>query len=321
MSIPKSKIKTIKVKESDLNGKSYFRLDSFLTQKFPDLTRNYLQQVIKTGSVFVNKKKGKASKKIKSSDVIEINFPKPEKINLKPEKIALDVIHEDKNILVINKPAGLVVHPGAGNKSGTLVNALINYLPKLERIGSKLRPGIVHRLDKDTSGVMVVAKNDLAFQNLVNQFKEHQIRKDYLTLVYGKEKPKKGKIIAPINRDYHDRRKMTISGIGKGKEAETEYEVKEYFDGYTLLGVFPKTGRTHQIRVHLNSIGYPVIGDKTYRPKQNFANRARELGLTRQFLHADSISFVMPGGKNRKKFIAPLAGDLQEVLRQLKNKP
>ncbi|MFC1651939.1 RluA family pseudouridine synthase, partial [Patescibacteria group bacterium] len=221
---------------------------------------------------------------------------------------------------VINKPAGLVVHPGAGNKKGTLVNALIYYLPKLERIGDKLRPGIVHRLDKDTSGAMIIAKNDEAFQNLVKQFKEKEIKKEYLALVYGKVKPKKGKIIAPIRRDYHNRKQMAIAGTGKGKEAETEYEVEKYFgDQFTLLKIFPKTGRTHQIRVHLNSIGYSVVGDETYKPKQNFVNKAKELGLRRQFLHAKSIEIKMLNG-TKKKFIAPLPIDLKTATKKLNDK-
>jgi len=309
--------KEFKVKKTDLASKSSLRLDKFLSQKFPKLTRSYLQQVIKKGCVLVNGTEVKASKKVAAGNEIKINFPPPEKIKLKPEEIPLDVVYEDSNIIVINKPAGLVVHPGVGNKEGTLVNALLYHLPKLGRIGSKLRPGIVHRLDKDTSGVMIVAKNDLAFQDLVGQFKRHQVQKEYLALVYGKVQPKRGKIIAPIRRDYHDRKRMAVAGMGKGKEAETKYEVKKYFkDQFTLLKIFPKTGRTHQVRVHLNSIGYPIVGDKTYKPKQNFVNKAKELGLKRQFLHAKSITLKLLTGK-RKKFSVALPSDLKMVLKKL----
>jgi len=309
--------KKFKVQKSDLESKSSLRLDKFLSQKFSKLTRSYLQQVIKKGCVLVNGAKAKASKKVARGSEVKISFPQPEKIELKPEEIPLDVIYEDSNIIVIDKPAGLVVHPGVGNKEGTLVNALLYHLPKLGRIGSKLRPGIVHRLDKDTSGVMIVAKNDLAFQDLVEQFKKHQIQKEYLALVYGKVQPKKGKIIAPIRRDYHDRKRMAVAGMGKGKEAETKYEVKKYFkDQFTLLKIFPKTGRTHQVRVHLNSIGYPIVGDKTYKPKQNFVNRAKELGLKRQFLHAKSITFKLLN-RERRKFVTALPPDLKMVLKKL----
>ncbi len=307
------------VKKSDLNNQSSKRLDLFLTNKFPELTRNYLQQVIKRGYVLVNQRKAKASKKIKEGDRIEISFPRPAKIKLKAEQIPLKIIYEDKNILVINKPAGMVVHPGAGNKKGTLLNAVLYHSPDLKRVGNKIRPGIVHRLDKDTSGIVIVAKNDLAFQHLVKQFKSHTIKKEYLGLVYGHVIPRKGKIIAPIKRDYHNRKRMAIAGVGQGKEAETDYEVQRYFGKeYTLLKISPKTGRTHQIRVHLNSIGYPIVGDKVYRPKQNFVDRSSELGVSRQFLHAAAITIEMLNGKS-KKFAAPLPLELKRVLKLLAN--
>ncbi len=311
--------KKITVQKIDLAHQSGKRLDLFLIGKFPKLTRSYLQHVIKRGYVFINQKKGKASKKVKEGDRIEISFPIPEKINLEAEQIPLKIIYEDKNILVINKPFGMVVHPGAGNKKGTLLNAVLYHSPDLKRVGNKIRPGIVHRLDKDTSGVVIVAKNDLAFQDLVKQFKNHTVKKEYLGLVYGHVVPKQGKIIASIKRDYHNRKRMAITGVGQGKEAETDYEVKEYFGKqFTLLKLFPKTGRTHQIRVHLNSIGYPIVGDKIYRSKQNFLDRASELGLTRQFLHAAAITIKLLNGKT-KKFTVPSPSDLKNALKLLKN--
>jgi 23S rRNA pseudouridine1911/1915/1917 synthase len=307
-------LKKLTIKKTDLVDKTSLRLDHFLVAKFPQFTRNYLQQVIKGGNVLVNDAKVRASKKVKTGDRLAINFPKPEKIDLKPEAIPLNVIFEDKNLLVINKPAGLVVHPGAGNHQGTLVNAILHHSPRLKRIGAKLRPGIVHRLDRDTSGVLVVAKNDSTFQELASQFKNHLVKKEYLALVYGKVKPKEGKIIAPIRRDYHNRKRMAISV--KGKEAETDYKVAKYFGNqFTLVRVFPKTGRTHQIRVHLNSIGYPIVGDKVYRPKQNFVDQAGKLGLTRQFLHAEKISFRL--NSKRLEFKAPLPPELKSVLTKL----
>lgn len=290
------------------------RLDKFLSEKLPNLTRTYIQKLIKNGDILVNNKKVNAHYKTKIDDKVQINIPKPKKTQAKPEKIPLDIIHEDKNILVINKPAGLVVHPApSGHKTGTLVNAILHHCKDLSGISGELRPGIVHRLDKNTSGLLIIAKNDKAHQDLSNQIKNRKVKKIYWALIKGKISPKEGSIEAPIGRSAKNRKKMDIKWSKKGKYALTHYKVLKEFADCSLLEIQIITGRTHQIRVHLSAINHPIIGDTEYgNPKINkiFA----EKGLKRQFLHAKELSFKKPGTGKKVTFSSELPKELKNLL-------
>jgi 23S rRNA pseudouridine1911/1915/1917 synthase len=221
-----------------------------------------------------------------------------------PEPIPLSAIYEDQDVVVIDKPAGLTVHPAPGHPSHTLVNAILAHCPGLTTSNDVVRPGIVHRLDKDTSGLIVIAKNDSAREYLAAQFKGHTVNKRYLVLVKGRLSPEQGIIEAPIGRDPHHRRRMAV--VGSGKQASTQYQVRRYFDNYTLLEVSPVTGRTHQIRVHLSAIGCPVVGDLTYGVKSAH--------LQRQFVHAYHLGFRLPSTKQYQEFSSPLPADLKQAL-------
>ena len=239
-----------------------------------------------------------------------VTIPPPETIALAPEAIPLTIIYQDGDIIVLDKPAGLTVHPAPGHPSGTLVNALLAACPDLRGIAGTLRPGIVHRLDKDTSGLMVVAKNDRAQRSLQRQLKEREVRKTYLALVKGVPAPREGTIEAPIGRHPKNRKKMAV--VADGREATTRYRVREEIAGgqYSLLEVEPVTGRTHQIRVHLAAVGHPVVGDATYgRPSA---------AVGRQFLHAHKLAFAMPLGGRAVEFESPLPADLREALSRLR---
>jgi len=289
------------------------RLDKFLVKSLPDFSRSYFQKLIQDKQILVNKKSLKSGYKLKVGDQIEITIPRAEKIKLKPEPIPLKIVYEDKDILVINKQAGLSVHPATGCKKGTLCNAILAYLPDLERIGDKIRPGIVHRLDKDTSGLMVVAKNDKTHRFLVNQFAQRKVKKKYLALVYGIIKTKHFQIKNFIARSKRDPRKMAIVLLGKGRLAITNFKlIKVYQKKFSLVEVEPKTGRTHQIRVHLNYLGHPVVGDKLY----TFKNLVFPYPITRQFLHAYFLSFELPSGEI-KEFKIDLPSDLKQIIKKL----
>ena len=227
---------------------------------------------------------------------------------LTPEKIALDIIYEDDDLMVLDKPAGLTVHPAPGHAAGTLVNAILAHYPRLADISDSLRPGIVHRLDKDTSGVIVVAKNKMAHLNLAEQFQSKTVSKVYQALVKGRIIPESGIIEAPLGRDPANRKRIAV--VQSGREASTEYRVMEYLPGYTLLEMRPKTGRTHQIRVHLAAIGYPVVGDATYGLKSPH--------IPRQFLHAHRLGFRLPSTGEYREFTSPLPPDLEYVLHNFK---
>ena len=285
------------------------RLDKFVSEKCPGLSRSQAQKIIDDGLVTVDGLIEKASHKTETGERIEITIPPQVPSGLLPEAIPVKILYEDDDLLVIDKPAGLTVHPAPGHPSHTLVNAVLSHLSEIEDEADVTRPGIVHRLDKDTSGVMLVAKNNVALANLSDQFKSRSVKKVYLTLVKGILKPERGVIEAPIGRDSGDRKKMAITGESRGRQARTNYRVLRYVGKNTLLEITPETGRTHQIRVHLAAIGYPVIGDATYGKKSAFINR--------QFLHAHRLGFYLPSSGKFVEFESPLPEDLQKALKEL----
>ncbi len=289
------------------------RLDRYLVLQIPDVSRAALQRLIEQGDVLVNGQPARPAYKVRPGDLLTVHLPPPEPTELIPEPIPLAIVYEDADLLVLNKPAGLVVHPGAGNPRGTLVNALLYHCPTLN-VGGAVRPGIVHRLDKDTSGLLVVAKNDLAHQRLQQQFKRREVHKAYLALVIGALRTESGYIEAPIGRHPVQRVRMAV--IEKGREARTRWTVRaRYVDArgqpYTLLDVLLETGRTHQIRVHCAWIGHPLVGDTLYGPQR------QPLPAPRQCLHAAALSFTHPITGAPLSFTAPLPEDFQAVLDSL----
>lgn len=291
------------------------RMDSFLSRK-TDFTRSRIQQLIKNGDITVNGKNAKNNKKIKSSykieenDRIEIFIPETEQAEIIPENIKIDIIYEDEDIAVINKNAGLVVHPAQGHYSGTLVNAILYHIKDLSGINGEIRPGIVHRLDKDTSGLIVIAKNDKAHINLAKMFQEKKIKKTYLAILKGKLTKEKGRIVTQIGRDTDDRKKMTvIKGNDRGKEAITNYNVICSNELFTLVRVYIETGRTHQIRVHMKYMGYPILGDMVYGRKDS---------EKRQMLHAYKLEFLHPVTEKPMKFISEIPEDFRKALKNIK---
>jgi 23S rRNA pseudouridine1911/1915/1917 synthase len=285
------------------------RLDKYLAMHCPGLSRTYLQKLVREGLVTVNGHPAKSGLKLETGDRISVNVPASPTNPLSPEAIPLKIVYEDDDIIVIDKPAGMTTHPSPGQTAHTLINALIAYYPKLAEMGSSFRPGIVHRLDRDTSGLIIVAKNTAAQMNLINQFKDRAVHKTYLTLVQGHLIPDRGIIEAPIGRDTGDRKRMAV--VTSGRPARSEYAVVKYYKGYTLLEVKPETGRTHQIRVHLAAIGYPVVGDAVYGVKSPF--------LKRQFLHAHHLGFRLPGTGEQVEFESELPDELATVLNQLES--
>lgn len=302
------------VVEKDSCGK---RLDQFLAALPEIISRSFAQHLIEKELVKVNGEKQSKHYKVKKKEVISVIIPPPEPLKIQPESIPLKIIYEDSDVIVLSKPAGIVVHPTKSHFKGTLVNALIAHTKDLSGIGEVLRPGIVHRLDKDTSGLMIVAKNDFSHINLASQLKSRKIKRTYLALVHGRVKEEEGTIIAPIGRHEVLRKKMAVS-TKAAREAITHFRVKERFrvliDGkeedYTLLEVDLETGRTHQIRVHLSFFGHPVVGD----PEYGFKKTKRELGLRRQFLHACRLKFIHPRLSKVIEFEDELPDDLRGVL-------
>jgi len=280
------------------------RLDKYVCARHSELSRTQVQKLIAAGNITVNGKPAKPGLRLNVGDKIELNIPPTPPQELKPEAIPLKIIYEDEDLLAVDKPAGLTVHPAPGHPAHTLINAILAHFPHLADIGDSLRPGVVHRLDKDTSGVMLVAKNSIAQTDLAKQFKSHSVTKAYLALVKGKLEPENGIIEADIGRDPRNRKKMAV--VAEGREARTEYRVVKYIGGYTLLEVMPETGRTHQIRVHLAAIGFPVVGDKIYGVKAPF--------LTRQFLHACRLGFKLPSTGQYIEFESELPEDLEKAL-------
>lgn len=287
------------------------RIDVFLAKKITDLSRSHIQKLITEGNVQVNKRNIKANYKLQSDDSIEIVIPEAKPVDIIAESIALDILYEDADVIVINKPRGMVVHPAAGNYSGTLVNALLDHCDDLSGINGQVRPGIVHRLDKDTSGVMVAAKNDEAHIKLAQQIKERSASRQYLAIVHGNVKEEQGVVNAPIGRHPTDRKKMAVV-FSNSKEAVTNFEVVERFGQYTLISCKLLTGRTHQIRVHMTYIGHPVVGDPKYGiGKQPFSIKG-------QALHSAQLKFTHPATNQEMVFSAPLPADMQKIITQLR---
>ncbi len=285
------------------------RLDKYVTAHCSGLSRTQAQKLIAEGHVTVNNRTARASLKLNSGDRLEVNLPPAAPSPLKPEAIPLDIIYEDTDLLVVDKPAGLTVHPAPGHPDHTLVNAILSHLPAPTEDDDGERPGIVHRLDKDTSGVMVVARNAPAHLNLAGQFKDRSVLKVYLVLVKGHLSPEDGVIEAPVGRDPRHRERMAVTPDSRGREARTEYHVLDYINAYTLLEVRPVTGRTHQIRVHLKAIGFPVAGDSVYGSKSTH--------LTRQFVHASRLGFKLPSSGEYVEFSADLPPDLARALKEI----
>ncbi|XER13171.1 Ribosomal large subunit pseudouridine synthase D [Sporomusa aerivorans] len=286
------------------------RLDVLLTGRFPELSRSHLQKIIAEGLVAVNGRQVKANYKAQANETINIIFPEAKPVEICAEDIPLDILYEDADIIVINKPRGMVVHPAAGNYAGTLVNALLEHCRDLSGINGEIRPGIVHRLDKDTSGVMVAAKNDRAHLNLAEQIKARTASRKYLAIVHGIIAEEQGIINAPIGRHASDRKKMAVT-FSNSKEAITRFRVLERFVNYTLVECRLQTGRTHQIRVHMQYIGHPVVGDPKYGPEK------KRFTIKGQALHSAELSLKHPVTGEDLLFIAPLPPDMAAIIEQL----
>lgn len=295
---------------SDADG---VRLDKYIVDKLNNYSRNFVKQLIEDKKVLVNEIIRKSNYKVKVGDVLVVMIPKPRELDVVPQDIDIDVVYEDNDIVVVNKRKGMVVHPAAGNYDGTLVNALLWHCDgKLSDINGVIRPGIVHRIDKDTTGLLVVAKNNVAHERLCELFARHDITRKYVAVVDGVIDRDAGKIDAPIGRHVNDRKKMAIN-MKNGRNAVTHFRVKERFRDATLIEITLETGRTHQIRVHMSSIGYPVMGDVVYGRKNNKYN------LTGQALHAKTLGFVHPMSGEYMEFDSELPEyfvDLVDILRQ-----
>ena len=289
------------------------RLDKYLAARLPEFTRSRIQSMIKDGLVFVNGlPPRKAGQILEQGAGIRVDIPPAQPASIVPEAIALDIIYEDDDLIVVNKPAGMVVHPSAGHSSGTLVHAALAHAPQMEGIGGQQRPGVVHRLDKNTSGLILLAKNDRAHRWLQDQFRQREISKIYLALVDGHPPTPAGRIEAPIGRDAKMRQKMAVVSPEKGRQAISEYHTLETFPNHTLLEVHPLTGRTHQIRLHLLFLNCPVAGDTVY-------GRSRStIPTDRHFLHAYRLTLRLPGQADRVTFEAPLPQDLERLLQLLR---
>ncbi len=289
-------------------NESGVRLDKYLVEKCPELSRTQAQKLVSDGLVTVNDKVAKAGLKLSAGDRVRITLPHPDE-SPSPEVMPLSIVYEDNDLLVVDKPAGLAVHPAPGHPSHTLINAVLSHVPHLPEADDFRRPGVVHRLDKDASGLMVVAKSREAQLNLISQFKARSVVKAYLVLVKGLLTPDDGVIEAPIGRDSRHRKRMAVVADGEGREARTNYHVVKHIGDYTLIEVRPETGRTHQIRVHLSAIGYPIFGDRVYG--------ARSDRLPRLFLHACRLGFKLPATSEYREFTSNLPPDLERVLEDI----
>jgi 23S rRNA pseudouridine1911/1915/1917 synthase len=297
----------------EYNEKGSKRLDKFLVEQLPAFSRSRLQLLIRDGKVLVNGVTArKTGQSLESPATISVHLPPQESTELIPEEFPLDIVYEDQNLMVVNKPAGMVVHPAAGHASGTLVHAAIAHSPELRHLADNQRPGVVHRLDKNTSGLIIIAKNEPAHRWLQDQFRARKVQKTYLALVDGQPPTPDGRIETPIGRSPASRKRMAVVVPQKGRTAITEYRTLEKFDKHTYLEVHPITGRMHQIRIHLDFIGCPVVGDTVY------GLRKPTLPLTRHFLHASSLSISLPGEIQPRSFEAELPEELKQVLADIR---
>lgn len=315
-SLPDSETLMLTVSEADVGN----RLDAYLAAQIDGWSRARLQHLIDEGEVLVNGNRAKTSYKVSAKDEIEVELTPAPYSNFIPENIPLDIVFEDEDVIIINKPAGLVVHPAAGIHSGTLANALAYHFQQLSTQAGSRRPGIVHRLDKDTSGLLVVAKTESGHEDLADQFRAREVFKSYVALVYGVVRQERGRIEQPIARDPRNRTRMAIVPGGRG--ALSLYKVRRSFDSFTLLDVELKTGRTHQIRVHLSWLKHPVVGDELYsggrdNNVQDAQLRAQIHKLNRQFLHAEQLGFRHPRTGEQMRFTAPLPEELLRLLEEL----
>ena len=290
------------------------RLDKFLVECLSEFSRSRLQNLIKDGNVLVN---GYAAQKtgqiVEIGQRVEITIPESQPVDLVPEAVPLEIIFENQDLIVVNKPAGMVVHPSAGHAKGTLVHAALAHAPDIEGVGGKLRPGVVHRLDKDTSGIILLAKNDHTHHWLQDQFRLRRVQKTYLALVDGHPPTPKGRIEVAIGRSTKNRNQMAVVPLGRGRQAVTEYELREKFNQHSLIEAHPITGRTHQIRLHLAFIGCPVVGDRMY------GRRKASIPMNRHFLHASSLVIRIPDEEEPRMFEAALPLDLNQALSKLRN--
>lgn len=292
------------------------RLDKYLVDCLPDYSRTRLQSLIREGFVLVNgATANKSGQMIEPGDILDVTLPEPEPSELLPERIPLDIVYEDDHVMIINKPAGMVVHPSAGHSRGTLVHAALAHAPEMSGVGGVKRPGVVHRLDKNTSGLILMAKDDNTHRWLQDQFRKRIVEKVYLALVDGRPPTAVGRIEASIGRSTRQRSYLTVVSSGKGREAVSEYRTLETFPQHTLLEVHPITGRTHQIRLHMQFLGCPVAGDQIYGHKQS------SIPLDRHFLHAARIKIQLSSADRPRTFEAEMPEELHEVLERLREEP
>ncbi len=311
---------TVQVSEKD-RGR---RLDQFVADSELDLSRSQVKRWIEAHAILLNDRPAKPGSHLKAGDRVSCTLPAPTPLSVEPEPLPLTILYEDPSVIVVDKPAGMVVHPAAGNPSGTLVNALLYHCRDLAGINGVLRPGIVHRLDKGTSGVMVVAKDDEAYHHLTKQFKNRAVEKVYLAIARGIFNRDEGKVDADIGRHPSERKRMSTH-TRRGRPAVTTWKVRERFDGFALLEIHPQTGRTHQIRVHLSSMGHPLLGDPLYGRRgrsgtgQDPVLRGHLERLGRQALHAHRLGFIHPRTGERVEFVSPMPQDMKEVLEGLRS--
>lgn len=299
---------TLKISEDKDLG---LRIDKYLSEVLEGKSRSFIQGLIDSNSILVNKKSVKSNYKLKINDEIQVKMPEPTELEVKAEKMDLDIIYEDKDVVVVNKDKGIVVHPAPGNYTGTLVNGLLYHCKDLSGINGVIRPGIVHRIDKDTSGILVIAKNDEAHNKLAMQFKDHSIKREYYALVEGKFSKEEGTIDKPLGRNKKDRLKMAI--VSDGKRAVTHYKVLEQYNNNTsLVKCVLETGRTHQIRVHMASINHPLVGDEVYGSKK------QKLKISGQVLHAKTLGFIHPTNNKYIEFDSELPKYYKEILENLR---
>ncbi|MFQ5330115.1 MAG: RluA family pseudouridine synthase [Thermodesulfobacteriota bacterium] len=294
------------------------RIDIYLARLLPRFTRSRIQDFIHSGNILINNHPTKPSVRIHPGDTLAVHPIEREPLRAVPEELPLEIIYEDKALIIVNKAAGMVVHEGAGRRGGTLVNALLYHSSSLSHEGDMMRPGIVHRLDKDTSGVLVVAKNDVSHNHLAEQFKEHSIKRRYIALVWGSPKEKEGAIDMPIGRHVSERKMMSVR-TSRGRRAVTHYRVTKVYDNFSLIDVMLETGRTHQIRVHLSHINHPVVGDQTYGRRRIPSHLAKPIldalkGFKRQALHAALLGFIHPETGSEVEFTSPLPDDMEKLI-------